>query len=98
MISGYSSAVQYDRNLIALFDIWCAGHDLDRLASDVYLADNQFVCVRVALNFFNLTDYDLFQITVSCLISLHFCSGECHCIRIFLRRAVKIRYVCFNPG
>ena len=97
MISGNHSAVQNHRHLVSLFDIGRSGHDLYRFGSNVYLAYDQLVRIRMLLNLFNLSDHDFFQMLIQTLIILHFCSGQCHRVGIFLRRYIKIRHIHFNP-
>ena len=98
MIACHTSAVEHHRNLISLFYIGGTCHDLCHLTvSDIYLADDQLVCVRMLLDFFNLTNHDLVQITVCRLKSLNLCSGQSHGIRKLLCRHIQIRYICFYP-
>ncbi len=71
MAAGHTSAVQHHRNLVALFHIRRSRHDLHRLCSHIYLADDQFVRVRMPLNRKNLANHDFFQICVHLLIALY---------------------------
>ena len=71
MTSSYTPAVQYHRNFVALFYIRGACHDLHRLCSHIYLADNQFIRVRMPLNRKNLPDHDFFQIRIHLLIAFY---------------------------
>ena len=97
MSTGNTSAVKNNRNLISLFYIRSACNNLYSLCSDIHLADDQFICIRMFLNFFNLTDHDLIQICVQFFKAFHFCSCQCHGICIFLCRYIQIRHICFNP-
>ena len=71
MSASHTPAVQYHRNLIALLHIRGSCHDLHRLCSHIYLADDQFVRVRMPLNRKNLANHDFFQICVHLLIALY---------------------------
>ena len=97
MSTGNTSAVKNNRNLISLFYIRSACNNLYSLCSDIHLADDQFICIRMFLNFFNLTDHDLIQICVQFFKAFHFCSCQCHGICIFLCCHIKIRHIHFNP-
>ena len=66
-----SSSFQNYRNLISFFYIWRSCNDLDRLCSDIYLADDQFICIRVFFNFLDLSDNDLIQVSIQFLIAFH---------------------------
>ena len=92
-----TSAIQNNRYLVSFFYVWSTGNDLYRLCSYIYLADDQFICVRMFLNFLNLSDYDLVQISIQLCKTFYLCSGKSHCICIFLRCYVKIRNIRFNP-
>ena len=91
------SAVQYNGHFIALFDIRSARNDLDRFAADIYLTDDQLVGIRMLLYFLDLTDHDLFQISIQSFIGFHLGSRQCHDIRIFLIRTGQFGYICLNP-
>ena len=92
-----ASSVQHNRDLVSLFYIRRACDDLNRLCSDVHLTDDQFVCVRVLLDFLDLSDHDPVQIRIHLLISLYLRSGERHRIGVLLRCHIKIRNICLNP-
>ena len=66
-----SSSLQNYRNLVSFFYIWSPCNDLDRLCSDIYLADDQFICIRMFFNFFDLSDNDLIQVRVQLFIAFH---------------------------
>ena len=72
MSSGDTASVQNDRDLISLFHIRSAGHDLYRLCPYIDLADDQLICIRMTLNLLDLTDHNVFQVPVSRRISLYF--------------------------
>ena len=74
MAAGYLAALQDHRNLIALFYVGSAGDNLNETVADIHLADNQFVRIRVLLDFGNLAYHNLLQIFVETLKSLYFCA------------------------
>ena len=92
-----TSAVQNNRYFVTFFYIRCTCYDLNGFCSDIYLTDNQLVSIRMLLDLINLSDYDLVQICIHLFKSFYFCSGQCHCIGIFLCCHVKIRNICFYP-
>ena len=99
MAAGYLSAVQNHRNLVPGLDVGRAGDDLNRLpGSDVHLADDQLVRVRMTLDGKDLADNNLFKVFIETLESLHLGAGEGHCVRVLLSRDIQVRNVCFNPG
>ncbi len=59
-----SSSRKNNRNFVSFFYIWSAGNDLCYFIAYIYLADDQFICVRMFLNLFNLSDHDVFQIGI----------------------------------
>ena len=75
MASRHLAAVQYHRHLIAHMDVGRAGHDLDLLRSDIHLADDQLVRVRVLFNGKDLSYNDLLQIFIKLFIALYLGSG-----------------------
>ncbi len=99
MTACHAPAVQHYRNHGALEHIRRARHDLHRLArlAHLHLTDHQLIRIRVPLHLKHFADHNLFQVGVKACIALHLCAGQCHRIRIFLRRAVKPRHVRFNP-
>ena len=74
MTARNTSAVQNDRYFVSFFDIRSTCYDLNGLCSDVYLADDEFVCVRVSFYFVNLSDHDLVEICIQFFEAFHFCS------------------------
>ena len=98
MSACHTAAVQNNRNLVALMHIGGTGNDLNRFFSDIYLADDQFICIRMTLNGKDLSDNDLIQVCVQFFKSFHFGTGQRHGIGIFLRCHIQIRYICLNPG
>lgn len=50
MSTRYFSAVKDNRNLIALFDIRCAGNDLNGSAADIDLTDDQLIRIGMLFN------------------------------------------------
>ena len=74
MSSGNTSAVQNDRYFISFFDIRRTCDDLYSFCSDVYLANDKFICIRMFFYFFNLSNYDLVEICVQFFEAFHFCS------------------------
>ena len=97
MSAGYTSAVKNNRNLISLFYIWSACNNLYGFCSDIYLTDDQFICIGMFLDFLNLTDNDLIKICIQFLKAFHLCSCQCHGVCIFLCCHIKIRHIHFNP-
>ena len=59
-----SSSRKNNRNFVSFFYIWSAGNDLCYFIAYIYLADDQFICIRMFLNLFNLSDHDVFQIGI----------------------------------
>jgi len=92
-----ASAIQNNRYLVSFFYVRSTCNNLYGLCSYIYLTDDQFICVRMFLNFLNLSYYDLIQISIQLCKTFYFCSGKSHCICIFLRCYVKIRNIRFNP-
>ena len=97
MSACYASAVKNNRNLISFFYVWGTGNDLYRFCSDIYLADDQFICIRMFLDLINLSDHDFVKICIQFFKAFHLCSCQCHGICIFLCCHVKIRHIHFNP-
>ena len=75
MPSCHASAVKHHRNLVAFMHIIGSCHDLYGLTSNIHLADDQFVCVRMLLDLIDLTDHDLVKIRIQNLISFYLRSG-----------------------
>ena len=82
MSSGHPAAVQNCRNIIALLQILCACHDLNRLCPYVDLADDQFVRIGMALDLLNVPHNDLFKIFVEPLETFYLCSRERHGVTV----------------
>ena len=59
-----TSAVKNDRNFVSLFYIWSTCYNLYALCSDIYLADDQLVCIRMFLDLVDLADHDLVKICI----------------------------------
>ena len=74
MSAGYTSAIQNYRNFIPFFYIRSTGNDLHSFAAYIYLADDQFVCIRVFFYFFNLTDNNIFKVSIQFFKAFYFCS------------------------
>ena len=74
MAACYTSAVQNNRNLVSFFYIWCTGYDLNGLAADIYLADDQLISIRVLLDLLNLSDDDFVKVCVKLGKSLYLCA------------------------
>ena len=64
MSSCYTTSVKNNRNLVSLFYVWSTSNDLDHLRSDIHLADDQLICIRMFLNFLNLSDYNLVKVSI----------------------------------
>ena len=76
MASGYPSTYADNRNQIAFMDIRRTGNNLNIFfLTHIDLADDQFICIRVFFNLFNLTDNNLVQILVHFHKSLNLCTG-----------------------
>ena len=60
------TAIQYNRHLISLFDIWSTCDNLYLCASliDLYLADHQLICIWMLFDLVDLTNDDLIQIFI----------------------------------
>ena len=97
MTACYTSAVKNNRNFISFFYVWSTCNDLYRFCSNIYLTDNQFICIRMFLDLVDLSDHDLVQICIQFLEAFHLCSCQCHGICIFLCCHIKIRHIHFNP-
>ena len=98
MTACHAAAIQHNRNFLALFDIWRSGYDLHRLRlSNVYLTNDQFICIRMFFYFLNLSDHDVAKIFVKRFISFCFRTGQRHGVRIFLRRRLQSRHQIFDP-
>ena len=85
MASRHTSAVQNNRYFIPFLNIRGSGNNLNHLISDIYLTDNQFIRIRMFLNFLNLANHNPVQISVHLLIAFHLCAGKRH------------RNICLNP-
>ncbi len=72
MSTGNTTAIQYNRNFCAFKYIRCTCYDLNGLCSDIYLADNQLVCIWMWLDLYDLTNHDLIQIGIQFFISFCF--------------------------
>ena len=64
MASGNFTTVDYNRYFITNLNIGSSCYNLNGFTSYIYLTYNQFVCIRMSFNFFNLAYYDFFQIFV----------------------------------
>ena len=93
-----ASARKHNRCEHSLVDIRRSGDDLNRLISDIHLADHKMIRVRMLLRLHYLSDDDVLQILVELLVSFNLRPGERHGVRVLLRRDVQIRNVHFNPG
>ena len=91
------SSIYNNRNSCSFKYIGGTGHDLYGFISQIHLADNQFICIRVWIDLSDLSDHDLIQVFIKLCKSLHFCSGERHGIPKFLIIRFQIRYICFDP-
>ena len=70
MTACHTSTVQNNRNLVSFFDIRSTSNDLDWcFLSNIYLTDDQLICIRMFLNLLNLSDHDFLQ------IGIHFCKS-----------------------
>ena len=67
-----TSAVQYNRNFIADFHVLCTGYDLNRLRTDIHLADDEFVGIRMRFNALKLSYDDFLKIFVKSCITFSF--------------------------
>ena len=85
--AGHLTAVKNHRHLVPFLHIGSACNDLNGLSSDIYLADDQLVRVRMLFYFFYLANYDFFQIPVKPFIAFHLGAAHCHRIAVFLVRA-----------
>ena len=97
MSSGNLSAVKHYRNLVPDLHVMRAGYDLGGLASDIYLADNKLVSVRMRIDPLDLSDNYVLKVLVKCLEILNLGSGERHGIAELLVCDVKVRHICFDP-
>ena len=99
MAACHPASVQHDRNLLPFLYILCTGYDLgcSPLFVNGYLAYYQLICIGMFLYFLNPSHYDLIQVGVKFLISLHLRSRHRHRVHIFLFRTLQFRYICFNP-
>ena len=71
MSAGYTSSVQYNRNLCSLGHIRSAGYDLQQfILSDIYLTDHKLIRIRMTLDLLDLSDHDLVKVGIHLLISL----------------------------
>ena len=59
-----SSSRKNNRNFVSFFYIWSAGNDLCYFIAYIYLADDQFICIRMFFDLFDLSDHDIFQIGI----------------------------------
>ncbi len=91
------TAIQYHRYLIPFFYIRRTGHNLDHLGTDIHLAHDQLIRIRMSLDLLDLTDHYLLQIVIPSAVSFHFRSRQCHSIHIFLICTVQIRHICLDP-
>ena len=66
--------IKNNRNLISFFYIWSACYDLHTLSSDIYLADNQLICIRMLLDLIDLADHDLIEICIQLCKALYLCA------------------------
>ena len=69
-----TSAVKNNRNFVSLFYIRSTCYDLYALCSDIYLADDQFICIRMFLNLVDLADHDLVKICIQLCKALYLCA------------------------
>ena len=69
-----TSAIKNNRNLISFFYIWSACYDLHTLSSDIYLADDQLICIRMFLDLIDLADHDLIEIGIQLCKALYLCA------------------------
>ena len=70
-----ASAIQNNRYLVSFFYVRSTCNNLYDLCSYIYLTDDQFICVRMFLNFLNLSYYDLIQISIQLCKTFYLCSG-----------------------
>ncbi len=97
MAAGDSAAGGADRNDISDFQVGCTCADLQHLASDIHLADQQVICIRMLRDFFHPSDNDFLKVMVESLPSLDLGAGHGHFVEIFLVCAGKTGNVFFNP-
>ena len=74
MSASYTSTVKNNRNFISFFYIRSACYDLHTLSSDVYLADDQFICIRMFLDLVDLADHDLVKICIQLCKAFYLCA------------------------
>ena len=67
-----ASAVKYNRNLVADFHVTCAGHNLNRLRTDIHLTDDELVGIRMRFNALKLSYDDFLKIFVKSCITFSF--------------------------
>ena len=76
MSTGNTSADKNNRYKITFMNIRSACNDLNAFFfTHIYLTNDQFRCIRVFFNFFNLADNDLFQIFIHFNKSFNLCTG-----------------------
>ena len=91
------TAVQNHRDFVPLLDIGRTGHNLYDFRTDIDLTHNQFIRIRMPLDFVNLSYHNFLQVFVKPSVALHLRPGEGHRVHILLIRARKFRHICFNP-
>ena len=69
-----TSTVKNNRNFVSLFYIWSTCYDLYALRSDVYLADDQLICIRMFLDLVDLADHDLVKICIQLCKAFYLCA------------------------
>ena len=74
MSSGYTTSVKNNRNLVSLFYVWSTSNDLDHLRSDIHLADDQLICIRMFLDLVDLADHDLVKICIQLCKAFYLCA------------------------
>ena len=57
-----------------IFYIRSACYDLHTLSSDIYLADDQLICIRMLLDLIDLADHDLIEICIQLCKALYLCA------------------------
>ena len=80
-----ASAIQNNRYLVSFFYVRSTCNNLYGLCSYIYLTDDQFICVRMFLNFLNLSYYDLIQISIQLCKTFYL---------LFRKRVIASVYSC----
>ena len=97
--AGNASALENDRYFLSHRNVRSAADDLERIFFPAHIdhADVKMIRVRMRLTRQNFSYDDLVQISVKLLIVLYFGAGQCHPVRVFAGRDIKIRNIFFDP-